>query len=517
MRPAGPSLNDCSRSRCASAAATRRGNSPTTNRRCDRSCSAPTRWSSTAAPRRLAPAGAGPGSGPAAGAPGRERTLLLDVCDLLTAAVTAEPPHHAGRGMAARQFLPDRRADPHGQAAPAARTTAASCPRLAHGPSAGLPRVYDIALETISHGDGRVDAGEPRPLRRAPTRRSAPLKLGELWAIPIMLRLALIENLRRVGVRIAAGHDGPRPRRAWADQMMEVAERDPKSLILVIADMARSKPPMVSAFVAELARRLQGQSAAPGAAADLDRAAALRVGPDDRAAGAVGEPAAGGRPGLDQQQHRQPALPGRDGLARVRRDDERRRADAARGSRRTSTAGWTSPPATATATRSRSIARRSPLSESEVARKAIELAARAPPTGRRDGDDDRTRPRRLLPDRQGAPQLERGGGVRALAVEALRRIRRARNPAAPLPGRDRGCMTAAMPPASSRSPHARRDLRPGLAAVGVVLLLATSQLARGAGELAGDPAGDAATAAAHGLLPGHSARSRARWSWCRPC
>src|SRR6185437_1835688 len=39
-------------------------------------------------------------------------------------------------------------------------------------------------------------------------------------------------------------------------------ERDPKSLILVIADMARSSPPMVSAFVAELARRLQGQSAA---------------------------------------------------------------------------------------------------------------------------------------------------------------------------------------------------------------------------------------------------------------
>ena len=30
-------------------------------------------------------------------------------------------------------------------------------PRLLNGPSKGLPRVYDIALETISHGDGRVD------------------------------------------------------------------------------------------------------------------------------------------------------------------------------------------------------------------------------------------------------------------------------------------------------------------------------------------------------------------------
>src|SRR5438876_1441827 len=44
--------------------------------------------------------------------------------------------------------------------------------------------------------------------------------------------------------------------------MMATAERDPTSLSLVIADMARSTPPMRSAFVAELARRLQGQSAA---------------------------------------------------------------------------------------------------------------------------------------------------------------------------------------------------------------------------------------------------------------
>ena len=30
-----------------------------------------------------------------------------------------------------------------------------------------------------------------------------PLLLGELWAFPIMLRLALIENLRRVAARVA--------------------------------------------------------------------------------------------------------------------------------------------------------------------------------------------------------------------------------------------------------------------------------------------------------------------------
>ncbi len=134
-------------------------------------------------------------------------------------------------------------------------------PRLQDGLSAGLPRVYDLALETISHSDGRID---PQSLSRfvAAYQAVTVLKLGELWAIPIMLRLALIENLRRVGARIAADRLDRNQADHWADRITEMAGKDPKSLILVIADMARSNPPLKSAFVAEFARRLQGQGPA---------------------------------------------------------------------------------------------------------------------------------------------------------------------------------------------------------------------------------------------------------------
>ena len=131
-------------------------------------------------------------------------------------------------------------------------------PRLLSGPSAGLPRVYDIALEIISHGDGRVDA-ESLTSFVAAYQTVSPLALGELWALPIMLRLALIENLRRVSARIADDRIGRNGADAWADQLITTAERDPKNLIVAIADMARSNPPMDTAFVAELTRRLQGQ------------------------------------------------------------------------------------------------------------------------------------------------------------------------------------------------------------------------------------------------------------------
>ncbi|TCV97645.1 cellobiose phosphorylase [Luteibacter rhizovicinus] len=134
-------------------------------------------------------------------------------------------------------------------------------PRLANGPSQGLPRVYDIALEVISHGDGRIDIGG---LNRfiGSYQRVTPLKLGELWAIPIMLRLALIENLRRVAVRVMVSRTRRRRAARWADAMTDMAGRDPKNVVLVVADMARSNPVMSAPFVAELARRLQGQGPA---------------------------------------------------------------------------------------------------------------------------------------------------------------------------------------------------------------------------------------------------------------
>ncbi len=225
-------------------------------------------------------------------------------------------------------------------------------PRLLDGPSAGLPRVYDIAHEAISHGDGRVD---PESLSGfvASYQKVTVLTLGELWAIPIMLRLALIENLRRVGARVVAGSTARDLAAVWAEQMMEVAEKDPKSLILLTADMARSDPPMVSSFVAEFARRLQGQSTALAlpltwieqrlSESGLTIEQLVRSENQQKAADQVSVSNSIGSLRF---------LAG-NGLARIRRDDERRRPGAARGPRRSRTAGWISPPATATATPSR--------------------------------------------------------------------------------------------------------------------------------------------------------------------
>ncbi|MDD2229635.1 MAG: glucoamylase family protein, partial [Candidatus Cloacimonetes bacterium] len=140
-------------------------------------------------------------------------------------------------------------------------------PHLENGILAGYPRVYDIALQIISHGDGRIDIENLGNFISA-YQSVATLKLGELWAIPIMLRLALIEKLRRTSVRMASARSDKQKAVYWADRMTETVAKDPSSLILTIADMARSDPPLVSSFVAELVRRLQGQ--APGLSLPLN-------------------------------------------------------------------------------------------------------------------------------------------------------------------------------------------------------------------------------------------------------
>src|SRR5690606_27669984 len=111
-------------------------------------------------------------------------------------------------------------------------------PQLANGPSAGLPRVYDLALNAISHGDGRID-GEGLVRFVGAYQTVTPLKLGELWAIPIMLRLALIENLRRIGTRIIEDRVDRSLAEDWAERLGDIAESDPRHLVLVIADMVR--------------------------------------------------------------------------------------------------------------------------------------------------------------------------------------------------------------------------------------------------------------------------------------
>ncbi len=415
-------------------------------------------------------------------APGRTRdrllgrlagneAVLVEICDLLGAAVTDNR-----RVTPAADWLLDNFYLIEEQIRTAKRHLpkgySRELPRLASGPSAKLPRVYDLAFETISHGDGWVDA-ESLSRFVAAYQTVAPLKMGELWAIPIMLRLALIENLRRVGARIAAGTIDRNRASAWADQMMDVAERDPKSLILVTADMARSNPPMASSFVAELARRLQGQSAALAlpltwieqrlseSGHTIEHLVQLENQEQARDQVSIGN-TIGSLRFLG-------AMDWREFVESMSVVEKALRADPG---------GVYGRMDFATRDRYRhvveEIARRGRADESEVAREAIELAREGAAGG---GEDDRTAHVGYYLSDRGRTRLERAAGARPSWPERLRRMAR-RIPLLLYLGAV-AAITAAITGLLLPAAHREGLATPALVALGILLVLAASQLALG--------------------------------------
>jgi cyclic beta-1,2-glucan synthetase len=89
-------------------------------------------------------------------------------------------------------------------------------PKLASREQAGDARVYAMAVELIRHSDSRLD--RQQMVRFLDSFQAvAPLTIGELWAWPSMLKLALIENLRRLADELLAA----RAARAAADAYVE--------------------------------------------------------------------------------------------------------------------------------------------------------------------------------------------------------------------------------------------------------------------------------------------------------
>ena len=453
---------------------------------------------SLASAHRLAP---GRGSDRLLARLAENEEILADVCDLLAAAVTANR-----RVTPAAEWLLDNFYLIEEQIRTAKRHLpkgySRELPRLAQGASAGLPRVYDLALDAISHGDGRVDA-EGLSRFVAAYQTVTPLKVGELWAIPIMLRLALIENLRRVGVRVRAGTIDRNRADAWADEMLEVAEKDPKSLILVISDMARSHPPLASSFVSELARRLQGHGAALALPLTWIE---QRLSEDGLSIEQLVQSE------TQEQASVQVSVSNTIGSLRLLGSMDWRdfveAMSVVEHKLREDPGGLYGRMDFATRDRYRhvveAIAKGSPLSESEVARKAIQLAheAAAGVVGR-NGDDDRAAHVGFYLIDKGLPRLEQAVTMRPTAFEWLRRA--GKRMGLPLYLGTMAAIAGGLTVALLIEARAEDVGDAALAGLGVLLLLATSQLAVGMVNWVVTLLVTPAPAAAHGLLRGATA------------
>jgi cyclic beta-1,2-glucan synthetase len=114
-------------------------------------------------------------------------------------------------------------------------------PKLAAGPCAGLPRVYLLAVELIAHTDSCLDENNITHFVQA-WQPVAPLTIGELWAVPIMLRLGLIENLRCLALQMLQTWQARRKGESWAARLVGPTPTPPPDPLAVHAHPDWSDP-----------------------------------------------------------------------------------------------------------------------------------------------------------------------------------------------------------------------------------------------------------------------------------
>src|SRR3954469_20169377 len=129
---------------------------------------------------------------------------------------------------------------------------------------AGLPRIYAMALELIRCSAGRLD---PQRLHRFVTafQSITPLTMGELWAWPSALKLALLDHLRTRADVLATS----RAHRLEADRLVDALDTPA---------YARDRLPsqVHPAFVIRLLQRSREHEAAASLRRELDAALASR-------------------------------------------------------------------------------------------------------------------------------------------------------------------------------------------------------------------------------------------------
>ena len=136
-------------------------------------------------------------------------------------------------------------------------------PELASGPLTGYPRVYEVAITLISHTEARIDLQNVDLFVEA-FQGVTPLTVGELWAMPAMLRIGLIESVRRMTLRSLQHLDEIALAARWADRILAVVSAGGTGLRDALREFVEADNALTPHFVSRFLHSLrQAEGASP--------------------------------------------------------------------------------------------------------------------------------------------------------------------------------------------------------------------------------------------------------------
>lgn len=113
----------------------------------------------------------------------------------------------------------------------------------------GYPRTYGIALELISHTDGRIDEKLIIDFIKAYQTQKV-LSIAEIWSLALMMRIALIENIRNICEKII------RTQNEWKNAENAI-ERYPNEIVEAFKQGLENDNIICSSFIEHFLRKLR--------------------------------------------------------------------------------------------------------------------------------------------------------------------------------------------------------------------------------------------------------------------
>jgi cyclic beta-1,2-glucan synthetase len=125
-------------------------------------------------------------------------------------------------------------------------------PAASFGGGSPLPRALAIAWAYVAHSDSSVSVSMFEAIVEG-YQSVEPLKIGELWALPSLLRFVLIENLRRLALRVNRTREMRNVANKLADHIIAAGDGEATAAILArYAEYARD-----TTFTTQLLFRLR--------------------------------------------------------------------------------------------------------------------------------------------------------------------------------------------------------------------------------------------------------------------
>jgi cyclic beta-1,2-glucan synthetase len=123
------------------------------------------------------------------------------------------------------------------------------------------PRVYRLSAELIRHTDGRLDRHNIADFLEA-YQSVASLTIGELWAMPSLLRIALIDSLRQLVEQVSKRLRENEIADFWSNRLLTFARRDPDKLFSIFDEVIAEVPEPSMYFAAQLTGNLYDEETA---------------------------------------------------------------------------------------------------------------------------------------------------------------------------------------------------------------------------------------------------------------